>query len=119
MVNPVEIFATCDAFILLSEREGFSGTVIQAQASGLPVICSDVYGLKDTFADGVTGFSAAPSDTVSLILAIEHLLCPKNYCLMSRASRSFALEFAEGNFLKCLSDAYRKVGFDFGDSTQY
>lgn len=44
-----------DVFCLPSYREGFGMSVIEASACGIPVICSDAYGLKDTIIDKKTG----------------------------------------------------------------
>jgi glycosyltransferase involved in cell wall biosynthesis len=113
LVNPEDIFATCDAFILLSEREGFSGTVIQAQAAGLPVICSDIYGLRDTFIDEISGFSVASNDMGLIVSAINRFLCPETYRNMSEAARKFALQFSEDEFIEVLKKTYISAGFEF------
>ena len=113
LVSPEDVFVSSDALILLSEREGFSGIVIQAQASGRPVICSDIYGLKDTFIDDVTGYSVNARDISSQISAINKLQCSTTYTMMSVAAREFALQFAEHNFTSRLEKAYRDVGFRF------
>ena len=39
-----------------SEREGFGLSVIEASACELPVVCSDIYGLRDTLIHNVTGY---------------------------------------------------------------
>lgn len=113
LVLPHEIFYYSDAFILLSEREGFSGTVIQAQAAGRPVICSDIYGLRDTFIDKVTGFSVRSNDVSSQISAIEQLMCSSVYVRMSIAAKEFAFQFGEEEFIKQLEIAYSHAGFKF------
>ena len=47
---------TSDIFCLPSEREGFGLSVIEASACELPVVCSDIYGLRDTLVHNVTGY---------------------------------------------------------------
>ena len=47
---------TSDIFCLPSEREGFGLSVIEASACELPVVCSDIYGLRDTLIHNVTGY---------------------------------------------------------------
>ena len=45
-----------DVFLHASTSEGFCNAVIEAQAMGLPVICSDADGLRENVKDGLTGF---------------------------------------------------------------
>jgi len=45
-----------DVFLQASVSEGLSNTVLEAQAMGLPVVCSDAGGLPECVVDGVTGF---------------------------------------------------------------
>ena len=53
----IEFFLqSSDIFCFPSEREGFGLSVIEASACELPVVCSDVYGLRDTLVDNSTGY---------------------------------------------------------------
>jgi colanic acid/amylovoran biosynthesis glycosyltransferase len=45
-----------DVFLHASVSEGFCNAVIEAQAMGLPIVCSDAGGLPENVADGETGF---------------------------------------------------------------
>lgn len=45
-----------DIFLHPSVSEGFCNAVIEAQAVGLPVVCTDADGLPENVADGITGF---------------------------------------------------------------
>ncbi len=47
---------SADIFLHPSVSEGFSNAVIEAQACGLPVVCTDADGLPENVADGITGF---------------------------------------------------------------
>lgn len=53
--TPEMYYQSCDVFCLPSYREGFGMSVIEASACGIPVICSDAYGLLDTIIDNQTG----------------------------------------------------------------
>jgi glycosyltransferase involved in cell wall biosynthesis len=53
--NPVLFYQASDIFCLPSYREGFGTSIIEASSVGLPILCSDTYGLKDTIIDYVTG----------------------------------------------------------------
>lgn len=63
-----------DVFVMPSYREGFGSSVIEASCLGIPVICSDAYGIMDAMEDGVTGLRCKVADTQSLQEAMETLL---------------------------------------------
>jgi glycosyltransferase involved in cell wall biosynthesis len=56
------IYAAADAVVLTSANEGTPVSVIEAQAAGLPVVSTDVGGVRDIVADGRSGFVVAPGD---------------------------------------------------------
>jgi glycosyltransferase involved in cell wall biosynthesis len=55
-----------DAFLLTSVSEGIPLTVIEAMAAGLPVVATDVGGLREVVDDGATGFLAPAKDDAGL-----------------------------------------------------
>jgi len=63
-----------DVFVMPSYREGFGSSVIEASCLGIPVICSDAYGIMDAMEEGVTGLRCKVADTQSLQAAMETLL---------------------------------------------
>jgi colanic acid/amylovoran biosynthesis glycosyltransferase len=48
--------AWSDVLLHAAVSEGFCNAVIEAQAMGLPVVCTDADGLPENVADGLTGF---------------------------------------------------------------
>ena len=52
-----EIYNNIDMLCLPSYREGFSNVLIEAQSYGKPVIVRDIYAVKDSFMEGITGYS--------------------------------------------------------------
>ena len=54
--TPELAFAAMDAYICSSETEGFSNVLLEAMASGLPVIATDVGGNREAVADGCSGW---------------------------------------------------------------
>lgn len=73
-LNPQELLQAADVFCLPSYREGFGTSVIEASCIGLPVICSDTYGLRDTMVDEQTGLRHKVKDADSLYCQMKRLL---------------------------------------------
>ena len=67
-----------DVLCLPSYREGFGISVIEASAVTLPVIVSDIYGLRDAFDDGKTGLKCKPRDVDSLYEVMRTLYNDKD-----------------------------------------
>jgi glycosyltransferase involved in cell wall biosynthesis len=49
------IYQGLDVFVLPSHREGFPRAAMEAAASGLPVVASDIRGCRQVVSDGVNG----------------------------------------------------------------
>ena len=62
-----------DAFILLSRQEGLPVAVMEAMASGLPVICSNVRGCRDLIQSGENGLLIGSDRVERVIQAIQQL----------------------------------------------
>ena len=60
-----------DVFVLVSLREGISNTILEAMASGLPVIASDTGGNPELIEEGTNGQLVPPGDTQGLAEAIR------------------------------------------------
>lgn len=69
-----EICKVSDAFAFLSYREGLSVALMEAMASGLPVICSNIRGNSDLIANEKGGYLLKPNDVGSLAEIIENLI---------------------------------------------
>ena len=71
---PQRYMAAADIFCLPSYREGFSKTLIEAAATGLPIVTCDVPGCRDAVRAGETAVLIPPQNAHALANAIEHLL---------------------------------------------
>ena len=67
-------FKRAHVFVLPSLREGFPLVVLEALASGVPCIASNVGGLKAVVEDGVNGYLVSPSNMKELSLKVIELL---------------------------------------------
>lgn len=67
-------YASADFFVFPSTTDTFGNVVIEAQASGLPVIVSDVGGPKDLVEDGADGRITRGLDLDALTTAIRQLV---------------------------------------------
>ena len=71
-----ELLQSLDVFLLTSVplSEGVSTTVLEAMATGIPVVSTDVGALSEVVADGVTGRVVAPLDDAAMVAATAVLL---------------------------------------------
>jgi glycosyltransferase involved in cell wall biosynthesis len=68
-----ELFAAHDIFLLPSLVEGLPTVLLEAMASGMPVITTETCGMPDVVADDFNGLLIAPSDAPAIEEAVLHL----------------------------------------------
>ena len=87
-----ELLRACDVFILPSKNEGISNTILEALASGLPVIASRVGGNVELVEEGVTGTLFESGDADALARAMSaYLEDPAKIASQGERSRQQAL----------------------------
>lgn len=75
MVDDVtDILQYMDCIVHPSYHEGMSNVLLEAAASGRPIIASDIPGCRETFDEGISGFSFPKKDTQGLIDSIEKII---------------------------------------------
>jgi glycosyltransferase involved in cell wall biosynthesis len=65
---------TCDCVVLPSYREGMPRTLLEASATGRPVIATRVPGCRDVVDDGITGLLCEPRDAGNLADKMRQML---------------------------------------------
>lgn len=70
----VELYKTADAYVLPSVREGLNVSVMEAMASGLPIVCSRIRGNTD-LVDESGGFLFEPKDIIQCKEAVKSVMC--------------------------------------------
>lgn len=84
-----EVMRGLDCFVLPSLAEGISNTILEAMASGLPVIATAVGGNADLVATGTTGEVVPPADAESMAQQIVRLANDRELAQrMGRAGRN-------------------------------
>ena len=86
-----QIYASADLFVFPSETDTFGVVLLEAQASGLPVIVSSVGGPKDCVVDGLTGSVIKPMNPANLERVIARTLSDRT---MLAEMKSAAVENA-------------------------
>jgi len=72
--NVAPYLAESEVFVLPSYREGTPRSVLEAMATGLPIITTDAPGCRETVLDGVNGYLVEVKNVDALCDAIERLI---------------------------------------------
>lgn len=89
------IMRSLDLFVLPSLAEGISNTVLEAMASGLPVVATRVGGNPELVEDDVTGTLVPSADPIAMAEVLRrYLVCPDLLLRHGQAARARA----EGQF---------------------
>jgi len=102
------LLAAADAFVMASRYEGMPNAVIQALATGLPVVGTDVGGMPELIQDGVNGYLVPPAEPDDLASAMSKLALatPQERLEMGERGRAFVGELCD---LQRAMDSWTKL----------
>jgi glycosyltransferase involved in cell wall biosynthesis len=102
-----DILGAMDMFVLSSDYEGNPLSVLEAMASGLPIVSTAVGGVPNLFETGIEGFLTPPGDVQGLAKSMNSLL---KYEAARQAMRAAAANRARTNFdVAKMVHAYEEV----------
>jgi glycosyltransferase involved in cell wall biosynthesis len=109
--NPERFMRTANILCLPSYREGFPVSILEAAATGIPSVCSRIYGITDAIEDGKTGLLVTPCDVEALTDALLKLIEDKKLCQqMGEAARERALKlFPSEKITKAMLGLYNDL----------
>lgn len=105
-----ELLWMSDVFAFPSKREGLGLAAIEAMAAGLPLITSNIHGIRDYSQNGKTGYAVSPNNVEEYANSIRKLLDDKKrieygrFC--AQESRRFDLRETE----KIMKKVYLEKG---------
>jgi len=103
--------AAADVFVLPSNEEGLPGSVIEAQAAGVPVIATSVGGTPELVQHGRTGLLVPPRDPAALSAAILELLGdPARALELSTAAKAAVQELSIDRMVDATLEMYLRIG---------
>ncbi|MEA3643038.1 MAG: TIGR03088 family PEP-CTERM/XrtA system glycosyltransferase [Lamprobacter sp.] len=106
-----ELMRAMDLFVVPSLAEGICNTILEAMATGLPVIATDVGGNPDLVQPGITGSLVPAADPIALAETIARYASDPERCqregqaARARAERDFSLTAMVQGYLRVYDKA--------------
>lgn len=105
-----EVYQRASVFVSPSLNEGMSNTMLEALASGLPIIATDTGGSQELIRTGENGFIVKMKDADDIAEKLEKLIAdPELVRSMGRKSRAIAETMSWGSVAKKYYELYKKV----------
>lgn len=105
VINASNLLSQYDTFVLISKHEGLPISIIEAMATGLPVIASRVGGITELVTNNGVCVKNNRPETIAKVLA--EYLTADDYDALSNQSRKRYLEcFTEEKMIKEVEDVY-------------
>lgn len=106
------VYQAADLFVLSSLREGLPNVVLEAMASGTPVLSTKVAGMPSLIQDGVNGRLIDPNSIEQLVTGIQALTLDHSNLerFATNAKRTLRDGFDFNVRMKKVVDVYKRLG---------
>ncbi len=109
-VRATEFLPALDLFVLASRNEGMGRALIEAMASGLPVVATAVGGMPEVLEEGGAGLLVPPGDPQAIAEAIVRLVDDASLAAdLGGRARARSVVFGAGRMNHALLRLYREV----------
>jgi len=100
-----------DILVLASKHEGFGRALVEGMLAGLPVVGTDVVGIREVVQHERTGLLVPPGDRAALTTCLRRLVDdPAGAAKLAQAGRAYALEhFDERKVALRVGQVYREL----------
>jgi glycosyltransferase involved in cell wall biosynthesis len=106
-----QVFELMDLYVLSSTREGLPNTVLEAMAMEVPIVSTDVDGVKEAVSDQREAFLVPPQDSPALAAGIERMLddTELRQRLARQAREKVEAEFSFAHRTRTIENLYRQL----------
>lgn len=105
-----EVFASYDVFLFPSLMEGMPNVVMEAMASGMPVITTETCGMPDVVEDGFNGLLIPPADAQAIEDAVLKLAAsPELRKQLGEAAQQSMRRYTWERSARLLESLFRRV----------
>lgn len=104
-----EVLSICDLFLLPSEKESFGLAALEAMACQVPIVTSNVGGLKELNVDGKTGFTCQVGDIEDMTAKSLYILKTENLDSFRQAALARAKDFDTQKIVPLYESFYKDI----------
>jgi glycosyltransferase involved in cell wall biosynthesis len=106
-----QVFQMLDVYVLSSTREGLPNTVLEAMAMEVPIVSTDVDGVKEAVSGDREALLVPARNPGALAEAIERVLADRGLAaqLVAAARQKVETEFSFARRTRLVEDIYRRV----------